>query len=55
VSATDKVGKGTISGGEGDGPWAVFGTQAEVMPTALFFFSYSFLFSFLFLFENLCK
>jgi hypothetical protein len=55
VSATDEEGKGTVSGGEGDGPWAIFGTQAEVMPAALFFFSDSFLFSLLFLFENLCK
>jgi hypothetical protein len=39
----------------GNGPWAIFGTQAEVMPAALSSFSNSFLFSFLFLFENLCK
>jgi hypothetical protein len=54
-SATEGEGKGIISGGEGKWAVAVFGTQAEVMPTALSSFSNSFLFSFLFLFENLCK
>jgi hypothetical protein len=55
MSATEKEGKGTVSGGEGDGPWAIFGTQAKVMPAALFSYSNSFLFSFMFLFENLFK
>jgi hypothetical protein len=40
-----------IWGKEGNGPWAVFGTQAKVLPAGLFPFSNSFLFSFLFLFE----
>jgi hypothetical protein len=44
-----------IQGKEGNGPWAIFGTQAEVLTAALFPFSNSFLFSFLFLFESFCK
>jgi hypothetical protein len=56
VSAAEDEGESTILGGEGNGPWAVFGRGLDSVPEAfLFFFLFLSLFFSVFFCENFKK